>query len=85
MHRYIEIYKLAIAEPLLETNKLEMNKWKIKTIPSLQIKNEKMVKIVEGVRNGFFHILFPASVIEKLTVQNRVHNVSLNLNPGLVH
>ena len=42
-----------------------------------------MVKI-EGVRNGFFYILFPASMIERFTVQNRLQNVSLNLNPGLM-
>ena len=29
------MYKLAIAGRLVETNKLEMNKWKIWTTPSL--------------------------------------------------
>lgn len=29
------MYKLAIARLLVETNKLEMNKWKIWTTPSL--------------------------------------------------
>lgn len=37
----IEMYKLAIAGLLVETNKLEMNKWKIWTTPSLQIKDKK--------------------------------------------
>ena len=31
----IEMYKLEIAGLLVETNKLEMNKWKIWTTPSL--------------------------------------------------
>lgn len=41
-----------------------------------------MVKIEEGVRNGFFYILFQASMIKIFTVQ--LQNVSLNLNPRLV-
>lgn len=64
------MYKLAIAGLLVETNKLEMNKWKIWTTLLSKSRIKKMVKIEEGVRNGFFYILFPASMIKIFTVQD---------------